>query len=313
MFHLGRAHGGGVEVDVVERLPDGAMGDDMAELMHGFQPVVGPVALGVDQRDQIVRRDVSTQLARRPPRIPAGLLDVGGRHSTARLRGADVVDPEVMTHDFRQVLDRRHRDRDMAVQTSGATQRQVDAIGEIRRRDRDDAVPWIRAVEERQPRVDDRGPVAVVVPVLAARAHRIELVEEQDERAVLGLLPPILEQLRQSSGHVISAPGGSAPIGICRDDDIDATLGGQRPREGRLAAAGGPGQQDSGSTSSHDRTPAEKSRRSDTNCMPHAFASPKPAIAESFVTTSFAASPMQTVIGRSTGESAAALGIPRAA
>ena len=140
MFHLGRAHGGGVEVDVVERLPDGAMGDDMAGLMDGFQPVVGPVALGVDQRDQIVRRDVSTQLAGRPPRIPAGLLDVGGRHSTACLRGADVVDPEVMLHDAGKVGHRGHRDGDMAIKPAWTTQRRVDAIRVIRRRDDHDSV-----------------------------------------------------------------------------------------------------------------------------------------------------------------------------
>ena len=93
----------------------------------------------------------------------------------------------------------RVRHRDLAVEAAGAQQRRVQDVRAVRRRDEDDALAAGEAVHLHQQLV--QGLLALVVAAAhagaALAAHRVDLVDEDDARAVLARL---LEQVAHTRG-----------------------------------------------------------------------------------------------------------------
>ena len=167
-------------------------GDDLAGAARAANDAVRGLLQGV--RGDHVAADAGGQ--------QRGLVEHVGQISAGHAGGAlgqgverDVVGQRLVLgvhlEDLGAACDVRVGHRDLAVEAAGAQQRRVQDVRAVRRRDQDDAFAAGEAVHFHQQLVE--GLFALVVASAHAGAalasHRVDLVDEDDARAVLaGLL-----------------------------------------------------------------------------------------------------------------------------
>ena len=196
-------------------------------------------APGDDRVDNIVSADVPPRLPRRSARFARDLRYRRRRQAAACPRGPlEAVElAQVMGEDRFEIVDRRLRDPEVAVEAPWPQQRWVDQIRVIGRADHNHSGSRLCPVELGQEGIDDDVEPAVIVLTLAARADRIELIDENDARRLFARFGKgFLDRI----GDQIAGARSGFPIGVGRTQKWNLALGGEGDGEKRLAATGRP-------------------------------------------------------------------------